>query len=65
MKKLAEKYGVSDGYIKDIVSRRRGIWSQYITLDDIVGVKEIALDTVYDIEVEDNHNYYLDCGNSF
>ena len=34
----------------------------YITLDDIVGVKEIALDTVYDIEVEDNHNYYLDCG---
>jgi len=26
-KKLAEKYGVSDGYIKDIVSRRRGIWS--------------------------------------
>jgi phage terminase large subunit len=34
----------------------------YLTLDDIVEVKEIGLDTVYDIEVEDNHNYYLDCG---
>jgi len=26
-KELADKYGISDGYIKDIVSRRRGIWS--------------------------------------
>lgn len=26
-KELAKKYGISEGYIKDIVSRRRGIWS--------------------------------------
>jgi phage terminase large subunit len=34
----------------------------YLTLDDIVEVKEISLDTVYDIEVENQHSYYLDCG---
>lgn len=34
----------------------------YLELDDIQGYEEISLDTVYDIEVEDNHNYFLDCG---
>lgn len=26
-KELAEKYGVSEGHIKDIISKRRGVWS--------------------------------------
>jgi phage terminase large subunit len=34
----------------------------YLTLADIESVREIDLEVVYDIEVEDNHNYYLDCG---
>jgi phage terminase large subunit len=42
--------------------RKEGYMESYLTLDDIASVKEIDLDIVYDIEVEDNHNYYLDCG---
>ena len=34
----------------------------YLELDDILSVEEIAINEVYDIEVDKHHSYYLDCG---
>ncbi|MGL4662068.1 MAG: hypothetical protein ACRCV7_00075 [Culicoidibacterales bacterium] len=33
-----------------------------INIEDIESVEEIVLNEIYDLTVEDNHNYYLDCG---
>jgi len=33
-----------------------------IILDDILSIEECSIDNLYDLTVEDNSNYYLDCG---
>lgn len=33
-----------------------------ICKDDIINIEQIELNIVYDIEVQDNHNYFIDCG---
>jgi phage terminase large subunit len=33
-----------------------------INIEDIVSIEETIITTLYDLTVEDNHNYYLDCG---
>ena len=35
---------------------------QCLDIEDIQSVETIALNDVYDLSIEDNHNYYLDCG---